>query len=142
MTTPNQFTQGFLALLAPFVVGWHLPTPSACWTAFKVWRSTKGFPMTTSNPIALMGAALKLGQDGVRFYTDLTGKNKADAVAAVLDALPALATVTGEPLVDLQAVVTADALGYAWDLEQDLVGVLPALSAALAKYRNPAAPAA
>lgn len=89
----------------------------------------------TSNPLTLIPAALKLGEDGIKLYQDIGAHNKADAVAVTLDALPALATVTGEPLADLQAIITADRLGVAWTLEQDLVGVLPLIQAALAKYR-------
>ena len=124
------------AVLSSFVVGWHLPSPRALWTAFQTYRSLKGaFPMN-ANPIALMTSALKLGEDAVKLYTDITQHDKAGAIAATLDALPAVATLTGEPLADLQAVVTADSLGDAWELEQDFVGVLPLVKAALAKYRG------
>lgn len=124
-----------LAEVVGGAVCWVFPNPRACWTALRLWLTLRGFPMNLSNPVALMGAALKLGQDGVKLYTDITTNNKTDAIAATLDALPAFATVTGEPLADIQAVVTVANLGYVWDLEQDLVGVLPLLQAALAKYR-------
>lgn len=89
---------------------------------------------TVQNPIALVTAALTLGSDAIKLYQDLSKHDKADAVAAVLDAVPALATVTGKPVADLQAIITPEAVGLAFDLEQDAARVLPLIEAALAKH--------
>jgi hypothetical protein len=86
------------------------------------------------NPIQLVASALTLGEDAIKLYRDLGAHDKPDAVAACLDALPVLASVFNKPLSDLQAVITADGLGVAYDLEQDTVRVLPLIEAALAKY--------
>lgn len=86
------------------------------------------------NPLSLITAALTLGKDAVALYQDASNHDRAGAIAAALDALPAIATVTGKPLGDLQAVVTAERLGVAFDLEQDAVRLLPLIEAALAAH--------
>ena len=119
-----------------FVTGWCTWTPPTLWKALRAsWALKKGFPMPL-NPIALVSASLTLGNDAVKLYKDLSAHDKPAAVAAALDALPALATLTNEPLADLQAIVTPEALGVAYDLEQDAVAVVPLIKAALAKYRG------
>lgn len=87
------------------------------------------------NPLQLIPAALNVGTDAVKLFKDLQTSDKASAIADTLDALPALAAISGEPLGDLQALLTPERLAIAWDVEQEVVKILPLLREALATYR-------
>lgn len=132
--TPNELHQSAETTLLTFILGLHLsPPPYRQWATnlAATYRLLKGLGVPM-NPMTLIPAALTLGEDAVKIYQDLAGHDKAGAVAACLDTLPALATVFNKPVAELQAVVTAEDLGIAYDLEQDAVRVLPLIEAALA----------
>lgn len=127
--TLDQFLHSWspAAVLGSFVVGWRLPTPLACWRAWQVYRSLKGaIPV---NALQLIPAALTLGEDAIRLAQDLETGNKDAAVAAVADALPALAQVTGKPVETLQGLLTPARVGAAFELLEATQKIVAAVEA-------------
>lgn len=96
--------------------------------------------MSFPTPVAFIAAALAVGKDAVKLLQALKTNDKAAAVADTLDALPAFATMVGEPVADIQAVVTADTLSIAFDLEQEAPTIIALVKTALAAYRGTPAP--
>jgi hypothetical protein len=92
------------------------------------------------NVLTLIPAALTIGEDLVKLSTDLATANKADAVAAVLDALPAIASLTGKPLADLQAILTPENIGAAFEAEQAAAKIVVAVEAFIATHASAIVP--
>ena len=84
------------------------------------------------NALQLIPVAITLGEDGLKLSQDLISGDKAAAVAAVLDALPAVSTATGKPLADLQALLTAERIGAAFDLLEAVEKIVAAIEAKVA----------
>lgn len=127
-------------------VGWLLPSPvkflaralvrytspTTLILAFRTLRSLKG--ATPMNVLTLIPAALTIGEDLVKLSTDLSTGDKDAAVAAVVEALPSIAALTGMPLVELQAILTPANIGAAFEAEQAAQKIVVAVEAYMATH--------
>lgn len=91
--------------------------------------------MSFSNPLQFVSAVTTVGTDAIKLVQALKASDKTAAIADTLDALPALAILTSEPVADVQAFFTAERLGIAYDIEQEAPTVIALVKAALATYR-------
>lgn len=119
----------WLTTVATGMVALHIPTPSYrdWWaTAVRLRTISKGFDM---NALQLIPAALTLGEDAIKLAQDIQTGDRAGAVAAVQDALPAIAEFSGKPLADLQAKLTPERVGAAYDFLVAVEKVIAAVEA-------------
>jgi hypothetical protein len=94
------------------------------------------------NILTLIPAALTIGEDLVKLSTDLAANDKEAAVAAVLEALPAIASLTGKPLGELEAILTAANIGAAFEAEQAAAKIVAAVEGYLATHASAVVPQA
>lgn len=82
------------------------------------------------NILAIATNAMNLTHDAMRLCADVNTGNIDDAVAAVQDALPALAAVTSTPLEEMQGLLTSERVKASLEVEQAVQHLVQAIARA------------
>ncbi len=94
------------------------------------------------NPLQLIPLALQDLQDAEKLTAAFASNDKAAAVAAVTDALPTVALLTGRTVEQLAEILTPERLGYAFEVAEAAPKIIAAVESAWAAHVASAPPPA